>query len=386
MSQQEFREKVLKTLGASPGEVRELIAYDQNRFDHSGVKTRIKIPLPDELFMAAWEIYDQEAKEKELFAVLRNNLVQLRFPIRKGISQTRDYRAATLSGVPPEGIPEATGLKILSPAQLQLDLYQSLAGRIPTIVSTQRKDFVSLVRALAMKNEPVPIPKSMGSVTVAGYNDWSRIRRLREEWETKNPTGDWANEFERIIPRKELYQDRFIILSDGPYSGVPAKDMGVTVKEWRRLSLVIRRHHECTHYFTRRLFSSMKNRLIDELIADYMGIVAAAGRYRADWFLRFVGLEDFPQYRKGGRLENYRGDPPLSDGAFKILQALVQRAAENLDRFDARYGKELRTPRGRAIAITTLTFPTLEELASDRALSILQTGLGKAGILFIRES
>ncbi len=127
-------------------------------------------------------------------------------------------------------------MKLLSPAKLQLQLYPSPAGRIPIIVATRREDFVSLVRALAMKNEPVAIPGSMGSVTVAGYNDWSRIRRLREKWESEHPTGDWSIEFERIIPRKELYQDRFIILSDGPYSGVSAKDMGVMDKEWRRLS------------------------------------------------------------------------------------------------------------------------------------------------------
>lgn len=46
--------------------------------------------------------------------------------------------------------------------------------------------------------------------------------------------------------------------------------------------------------------------MLDELIADYAGIVAAWGRYRADWFLRFVGLEDYPRYREGGRLQNYR--------------------------------------------------------------------------------
>ena len=30
----------------------------------------------------------------------------------------------------------------------------------------------------------------------------------------------------------------------------------------------------------------MRNNILDELVADYMGITAAAGRYRADWFLR----------------------------------------------------------------------------------------------------
>jgi hypothetical protein len=71
----------------------------------------------------------------------------------------------------------------------------------------------------------------------------------------------------------------------------------------------------------------MRNTLVDELIADYMGIVAAAGRFRADWFLRFLGLNEFPHCASGGRAHNYRGTPPLSDGAFAVLQAVVVQAA-----------------------------------------------------------
>ena len=109
----------------------------------------------------------------------------------------------------------------------------------------------------------------------------------------------------------------------------------------------------------------MRNNLIDELIADYMGIVTAKGSFRADWFLRFVGLESFPDYRDGGRLQNYRGDPPLSDGAFKILQALVKSAAENLERFDTERSEELHDPSGQALMLMGLTYLTLEELARD---------------------
>ena len=61
------------------------------------------------------------------------------------------------------------------------------------------------------------------------------------------------------------------------------------------------------------------------------------GHYRADWFLRFMGLESFPDYRTGGRLENYQDESLLSIGAFKILQRLVKVAAENLEYFDRHY-------------------------------------------------
>ena len=68
--------------------------------------------------------------------------------------------------------------------------------------------------------------------------------------------------------------------------------------------------HECAHYLTKRVTGSMSNNLLDELLADYVGIVAAAGTYRGDWALEFLGLEDYPAYRNGARLQNYRGSPP----------------------------------------------------------------------------
>lgn len=154
--------------------------------------------------------------------------------------------------------------------------------------------------------------------------------------------------------------------------------MGIPEADWRHLSLIIRREHECTHYFTRRVFGSMQDRLMDELLADYMRIVAAAGQYRADWFLRFVGLENFPEYRKGGRLENYRGDPPLSDGAFRILQVLVKNAAESLEQFDSQHREELQPVRGRAILLMALTCLTVEELASREAIPLVQQALMEA--------
>jgi len=186
-----------------------------------------------------------------------------------------------------------------------------------------------------------------------------------------DPNG-WAAEFQRLIPQKALYQDRFMIISDGFYSNVAAADMGLSSAAWQRLSVSIRIEHECTHYFTRRVFGAMRNNAIDELIADYFGIVAAVGHFRADWFLRFMGLEGFPAYREGGRLQNYRGTPPLSDGAFTVLQALVRDAAIHLERFDATHGDALRSAEHKAHLMLALTSLTLEELASPEAESRLE--------------
>jgi hypothetical protein len=365
------RMDLLASYDATGSEIEELLAYDRNAFDRHGANTPPVLPLPAEPHVAAWERYALEAAQDGAFAALRRRLVQLRFPIREGISQTDAYRAATLRGMPTEGMTEASGLVLARPDELRLIVHPSPAGPIPVLIPGDRADFVTLVRALRMRNEPVPVPGSMGACMVAGLNNWDRIREYRRRWEAESDDSSedgWQREFRRLVPRKELYQDRFLIISDGPYSNVAASEIGFSEQEWRRASATIRLEHECTHYFTLRVLGSMRNNLLDELIADYEGITAAAGRYRADWFLRFMGLESFPAYREGGRLQNYRGQPPLSEGAFRVLQRLVKDAAENLRRLEAdpTYSPP-RRPDERAGTLLALTGFRLEELADPEA-------------------
>ncbi|WP_325052207.1 DUF7005 family protein [Dulcicalothrix desertica] len=235
------------------------------------------------------------------------------------------------------------------------------------------------MQALTKHNEPVAIPDSMGACIVAGFNNWDRIHQYRKQWSAKHPNDcsedKWAVEFRQIIAKKELYQDRFIILSDGYYSAVSPIDIGIEAEKWRCLSMKIRLEHECTHYFTQRLFGSMRNNLLDELIADYRGIVVANGRYRSDWFLRFLGLENFPDCRKTGRLQSYRGQPPLSEGAFTILAKLVKAAAVNLEQFDTDNSNYLEQPNAQAQMLIALTCLTIEELASSFPQEIIQENL-----------
>jgi hypothetical protein len=184
------------------------------------------------------------------------------------------------------------------------------------------------------------------------------------------------------VPQKELYQDRFLILGDGPYSNVMAGEVGLSDTEWRRQSTIIRLEHECTHYFTLRAFGSMRNNLLDELIADYMGITAAAGRYRSEWFLRFMGLESFPSYREGGRLQNYRGRPPLSEGAFKILRALVRDIGENLQRVGDGLGLLPGNQEERAGMLLALCGFRLEDLAAPDAPVVISEAVRRETEIF----
>ncbi|MES1240553.1 MAG: hypothetical protein ABUT39_02945 [Acidobacteriota bacterium] len=341
----------------------ELQAYLANPFDLGSLGPETVFPLPDEPFVEVWERWAAEARERGAFAVLSDHLPQLRFPVREGIGATEGYRAAVRRGVPPSEIPSATGLEIGRPDLVGLEIHESPAGRIPVILARGRDEFAALLRALSRKNEPVPVPDSQGALMVSGYNNWERIReRLRR-----------GEDMQDILPRKELYQDRFILLSDGPYSAVPAADLGLDDAEWRRISLEIRRDHECAHYFTRRLFGSMRNNVLDELIADYAGMVAATGTFRGDWFLRFLGLEDYPRYRPGGRLDLYRGDPPLSDAAFHSLHELIRSAAETLERFDGRAS----TLSERALVLSALASLRLDDLAAPDGIERLERALSE---------
>jgi hypothetical protein len=381
MNQLEFRTQLLFSLGANLDTCSELLAYDSSPAPEP-IKIPPRFPLPAEPHVEAWEDYEREQAERGAFAVLRSKLVQLNFPVREGISQSEGYQRAVKTGV--VDATAGDGLALERPEGLRLLIHPSLAGKIPVIITATRADFVHLMQALVHSNEPKSVPDSMGSCIVSGYNNWDRIRRLRLRWEEENADDPsparWAAEFRLfIVPNKPLYQDTFIILSSGPYSGVPAGDVNLDEETWLARSLAIRLEHESTHYFSKRIVGVMRNNLLDELIADYCGIVSANGSYRADWFLRFMGLQNFPAYQAGGRLENYRGEPALSDGAFALLQMLVYRSALNLERYDQAHREQLDTAGVQAKFVLALSQLTLEELSSEEAEQFIQWSQERLG-------
>ncbi len=317
--------------------------------------------MEDEPFVERWERYTTRAQEEGAAVALREPIVQLGFPIREGISEEPAYRAVVRRGQSLSSCPLATGLPLNRPDRIRLFLHPTAAGRIPVIAIADRDDFENILRATTRRNEPDPIPGSVGAMTVTGYNNWDRLHLYRRSWEERNPGAAWEHEFKNVQDKKELYQDRFILLSEGPYSAVAASDLGLADAEWLRLSEKIRLHHECTHYFTKRVFDSIGNNVVDEVVADYVGIVRALGHYRADWFLRFMGLEDHPAYRPSGRLDYYRGKPGLSDGAFRVLQSLLVQAARNLERVTV---SDDGDGRREGILVSALFRLTLEEMAT----------------------
>ena len=335
------------------------------------------LPLEDEPLVADWLGYVHEARSTGTFDALTRHLVQLRFPIRAGMSDDDGYRRATRRGDVSAASEAGDGLVLHRPDLLDLTVPTTMAGGVPILVAGERADFVALVQALTGRNEPIDVPDAMGACLVKGLNNWSRVAAYREAWTCRtgeSSTEAWAVEFQRLIPQKVLYQDRLIILSRGPYSATPAAAAGLSEGEWRGRSLAIRQEHELTHYFTYRVFGTMRSHVVDELVADFVGLVRGFGAYRADLALRFLGLEAFPHYRSGGRLEHYRGTPPLSDAAFSAVQALATRAAHNLEALAATPALPATDDlEGLGRLTLGLVSLTLEELASPD-LPALVTG------------
>jgi hypothetical protein len=368
----ESRAAILETFGADTATRAEILAYEADGFDSATLPADIRFPLRDEPFVDAWRGYRDDAAAADV-RILADRLVQLDFPVRDGMSQTDDYRAATRRGVSPAELATATGLPLERPEACAIDIHPTWAGSIPLVQVAARRDFVSLVQAFTARNEPIRVSDSMGACMVAGYNNWHRFGQLRDQWIVEHPGEPFA--VDCVSHLKDAYQDRFIILSSGWYSDVAPEKVGVPADEWRQMSLTIRREHECAHYWTRRVLSSMKDRVLDEVVADYCGIAAACGSFRADWFLTFFGLEHYPHCREHGRLQNYRGTPPLSDAAFAIVTRLVFAAAANLEAFTRRHVAELSGEAGILRALLTLSGTSLEDLACGHAADLLTVRL-----------
>jgi hypothetical protein len=342
----------------------ELLTYNQNIF----VQEQDGDVLP-EPHVRAWQGYLADAQEVGVWESLRRQLVQLQFPVQLGMSEMAEYRASTRRGllVPVETV----GLQLRSPQLLELFIHESWAGPIPVIFAGDRADFELLVQALLRRNEPVPIPAAMGACMVAGFNNWDRIRSYRSQWEAEHGSEGWHQEWQRLIPQKMLYQDRLIILSDSPYSNVLGSELGVAEDVWRRQSRQIRLEHESIHYWTKRCLGAMQNNILDELIADYWGLVVGTGEYRADWFLHFLGLEAWPRYRASGRLGSYRGNPELSLGAWNVLQSLVVVAAQNLQRAHSLLCQPPVLENARCL-VQVLSCLTLEEIAMTDVVEVIR--------------
>lgn len=353
----ERRRALLAELGADAAAESELLAYLD---DHYQGLPEADDTIDEEPQVRFWRAYAEEAARDGVPRSLRRRFPQLGFPVAEGISQSPDYRAATRRGEFDREGPVALGLE--RPDRLELAVDPGIAGPVPVLIARHRPDFVALVRALTARNEPETVPDAMGACLVKGLADWERVGAYRGAWERRlgraSSEEEWSAEMAaNLAPNKELWQDRLILLSDGPYSAVPAAEVGLAEAEWRERSLAIRLAHESFHYLTLRRAGAIRSHLLDELVADYAGLTAAFGAYEPRLALRFLGLDRLPEIRADGRLAVYRG--ALSDGSVAVLARLLERAAEALAALPAVDG-----PRHRAARLLRLAAAGLDGIAN----------------------
>lgn len=186
-------------------------------------------------------------------------------------------------------------IKLKEPKKVSIEIYNSIAGNIPVIYAKNEEDFYEIVRKLIYKGKPAPNLEKTGASFAYGKSN------------------------------------KFVILSNKPYSNIPAQKLGLEEEQWRNYSIIIRREHECTHYFTKRFLGSSQNNLHDELIADFTGIMCATGEFKAKWFLAGMGIDQYPNPQETGRFPVYTSK--LSNEAADIMKKVIIKAANNVEKW-----------------------------------------------------
>lgn len=354
----ESRRQLLERLGFSHA-TNELLLTLLHREVPEVMPAADRSLLGSEIFVPDWLEVARRAQEEGALAALREVIFELNFPIEPGVSGSAVYRELALAGG--KGMADVSGglpgegPRWERPQEMKVFLHDTGGGLLPIIVTGCREDFVTLVQAIIHHNEPKPVPASMGSVFINGYPNRRRYLQVRQALS--------AGVLRPEMRDPQLWRDRFVIISPGPYSGVEAATLGLDEERWREISVAIRIDHECAHYLARRLFPRLKFGLQDELVADFVGLMSAVGRFEARTFNTFMGLEGYPDYRAGGRFENYQRELQVSGEAFAAVGRLLVEAGRHLEEA-ARDWDGTRWEKDKVRAIAALTQASLEHLAS----------------------
>lgn len=344
----------------------EFITYFENKFHFQNIE--LSELLKENERIAYWEEFYAQSIESNAISFLKKCFPQLRFPIAYEIEKSQIYKNAVLKGQF-EILNLENELQLINAEQIKISIYDSFAGKIPVILIPNEFDFIKIVQCLLYKNNPTPVPLSMGALMINGINNWDRLNKLKKSWTPSN-LKDQDSLLQTIQSYPHLYKDRLIICSTKPYSNVAASKLKMGNEEWLNASYIIRLEHECTHLYTLKNYASASNNLHDELIADYIGITKALGKFKKEWMLEFLGLEDFPKYRKGARLENYLESINLDSESFGYFSHIIYNAIENISIFDDSLG-EIQSNEDRCIRINCLCETGLLNMASENGGNIL---------------
>ena len=280
-------------------------------------------PLPADPTLDWWRELLLDPRPQHWWPELQQQLPQLLLQQLPGVSQSEQYKCAVLRGEPIG----SDQLLSLPPWECPEDMHLSIAehpcGAMPVLRTPSWADFERLVRALAHRCEPVPLAGGVHAQAISGLIHWGLIARFGRQ------------------ARAQL-----IVLHDAPYGSVPASVLpwDLSEAEWTRRSGDLRLEHELTHLATKRVLGQMRLNLLDELIADAMGLLTTMGCYSAEVFARCLGVDPKDGPQANGRWTSYVGDLD-ADCAQVVLGQAMQRARE-LEQILQDLGQEaIRQPR-----------------------------------------
>lgn len=183
------------------------------------------------------------------------------------------------------------------------------AGPVEVVFLKDRSDFETFLQIIGHKAQPVPIARTIGAVTYRGLADWDKVEAARQDYLAAGGE-DWASEFMRLARQPGAFRSELIIISEGPYSNVPARETGYDDASWILVSREVRLHHECSHVVCRRTMPDDVLPVWDEVTADVVGLVSATGRYDSLLAKRLLGVS--ADGYTSGRLAEYLDDDQLS--------------------------------------------------------------------------
>lgn len=137
-----------------------------------------------------------------------------------------------------------------------LRVEQTPAGPVEVLFLSRREDFETFLRCTVYRGRLEAILPSVGAMTIGGLPDWRLVR---------------AGE--------KSYRITLVLISEGPYSALPAERTPYGEDEWIEVSRDIRLYHELAHVVCRRLMPGDVLPVWDELTADFHGLLRATGNY-----------------------------------------------------------------------------------------------------------
>lgn len=248
----------------------------------------------------------------------------LRFPqlyVAPAEGAQEAHRMASVRGIAPE---DATLDHFQSSPEDELREVDTPAGPVEVAFFKNRSDFETFLQVIGHKSQPDPISPTVGAITYRGLADWGAVKAAYEAYVAAGGD-DWSAEFSRLAKETSTFRAEIVIISEGPYSNIPASETPYDEQEWIRVSREIRLHHECAHVVCRRTIPEDILPVWDEVTADVVGLICATAGYDASLAARFLGVS--PDGFVGGRLTEYLDDEQkerLNQVASEVYAALMR--------------------------------------------------------------